>query len=203
MVRIHHLPPPSQKGAALLLAELRIDDDGDRSVVDQIHLHIGAEFSGLNGLPGIGGQPLDKRFVDGHGDLRAGRAAVRWAVSFARAGKERELTHEKDFARGFRDALVHNTGTIWKNSQADDLAAQPFDVVRNIGFFDGQEHEQALFDSHFSEAANGDAGMTDALDYGAHVGSSKRVAVPSPVFGFNVREIEIDAFGRYAEILGQ
>src|SRR6266498_5091311 len=59
-----------------LLSLLRIDYQGDRSVVHQRHLHLRAEFTGLDRFAEVFGEPAQERFVERDRDLGPGGAAV-------------------------------------------------------------------------------------------------------------------------------
>jgi hypothetical protein len=52
-----------ESSAAPLLACLGVDDDGHRTVVNQGDFHIGAKFSGGDGLAEVGGEFVQEHFV--------------------------------------------------------------------------------------------------------------------------------------------
>ena len=85
----------------------------------------------------LAGESLEKR----HGDFRPGRAAVGRTVSFLRAREQCELTDEQNIAAGFLQGAVHHPLVIAENSEANNLAAEPFNVFRRVGFLDSQQNE--------------------------------------------------------------
>ena len=150
--------------------QLGIDDEGDRSVIDQIHLHIGAEFTGRHGIAQIQFQPLNKSFVERNGNGRRGGTGVGRPVALARAGEQRELADDQNITADLLNAAVHQALLIGKDSQPDDFAAQPLDVLSRVSFLDGQQYEQTMADLAFDGVLDGDGSAADSLNNGSHAG---------------------------------
>src|SRR5258706_7240367 len=79
------MPRSSSKKTSLPVA--RIDEDRDRSVIDEADLHIGSELPALYRLAQICRGFAQKGLIERDRDLRPGGAAVGRAISFARAGE--------------------------------------------------------------------------------------------------------------------
>ena len=129
---------------------------------------MGAELAGLNWLAQVEFEPVDKLLVKGDGNLRSGGAAVRGAIAFPGAGKQRELADQQDAALDVLHREVHNSGLVIEDAQPDDLPAQPLDVLRRIGFLDGEQHDQSPLDGTLDGAVDDDLGFRRPLDDGSH-----------------------------------
>ena len=72
-----------------------VDDDGDRSVIDQVDLHVCPEPSSFHVRTKVSQalhQMIDERF----GDWAGGRRAPGGTASFSGGSVERELAHDED-----------------------------------------------------------------------------------------------------------
>src|SRR6266576_3979474 len=86
---------------------LRVTGDRYRTVIHQTHLHVGAEFAGLNRLAQTFGEFATESFVKRNRDVRSRRAGVGWPVPFFRAGEQGELADEQNVATDFLRRAVH------------------------------------------------------------------------------------------------
>lgn len=129
---------------------------------------MGAEFAGLNRLAEFLREAGEEFFVKRNGNLGPGRADVRRAITFLCTREQRELANEEDFSTRFLNRTVHDSVVVVENSQADNFAAQPFDVVSYIGFFNCEENEQTSLDGALDCLADGHFGFGNPLNDGAH-----------------------------------
>ena len=151
-----------------LFPVLRIDDDGDRPIVDQRDLHVRSELARLDRFAQVCGEfPLES-IVKGDGDFGSGGPAVGRPVAFLCAGKKGELAHEKDFSLDLLDRSVHDSVVVVENSELNDLAAQPFDVLGCVGFFDSEQDRQAVLNGAGDLAVNGHGSIGNTLNDSAH-----------------------------------
>ena len=97
-------------------AKFRVNDDGDRSVVDQVNGHIGAEPARLHGSAQVRRQLLEKRFVERNRDFGRCGTAVGGAISLFGAGKKRELTDDEDLTGDIGDRSIHHALIIIEDS---------------------------------------------------------------------------------------
>ena len=95
--------------SVVLFAVLRIHADGDRSVVDNFHLHVGAELAGAYRLAQKRGELSAESLVEGYGDIvRCGTEPRRTVTLLVRC-KEGELAHYQGLTAHVEDAAVHHT----------------------------------------------------------------------------------------------
>src|SRR5208282_5336477 len=72
---------PKARNKRSLFSILRVNNDGDRAVVEQGYFHVGAEFAGLNGTAQVFGQLAVELFVERDGDFGAGGPGEAGAIS--------------------------------------------------------------------------------------------------------------------------
>jgi len=132
-----------------LFAGFGIDDDGHGAIVDETDEHLSTEFSGLDRLAEILPKSFDKVLVERNREFGSSRTAVGRAIAFSCAGEKSELADEKNVALRFLDGAVHDPVLVIEDSKANDFSAEPFDVFGRIGFFDGEQNEQALLNRGF------------------------------------------------------
>ena len=63
-------------------ADLGIDEDGDRAVVEQVDFHVRSEHPGSYRVSQVFADLLQESFVEGNGCLPVGRTDVGGAVAF-------------------------------------------------------------------------------------------------------------------------
>src|SRR6266542_354513 len=155
-------------GSSGLFPVLRIDEEGHRAVINETYLHVGAEFTGPDGPAKVFGQLSQERLVKRHSDFRPGCPVVGRPIAFLRAGEQSELADEQDVPLNFLDRSVHDALLVVENSQANNLAAQPFDVLRRVGFLHGQQNEKPFLNRAADLAVDGDGSFGDTLNNRAH-----------------------------------
>ena len=119
--------------------------NGDGTVVDQLHLHVGAELARLNLLAEKVGKPTDKLLVHGDGHLGLGGVDIAGSVAFLGAGHQRELADEQNAAVGhIGDGQIHHPVGIVEDAQGNNLAAKPVDVLVGVGILNAEEDHHPL-----------------------------------------------------------
>ena len=81
---------------------LGVHPQGDRSVIEQVNLHIRAELAGLDRQAALAAA-RDECFIQRDGGLRTGSAREARAVSLASVTVERELRHDEQTAADIRE----------------------------------------------------------------------------------------------------
>src|SRR5438477_13004444 len=101
-------------------------------------------------------------------DFGSGGPAVGRPVAFLRTRKKFELTDDQDISLDLQDRSVHDPAVVVENSESNDLAAQPFDVLRGVCFLDGQQDRQAGLNRANNLAVDGHGSIGNTLDDSAH-----------------------------------
>jgi hypothetical protein len=137
---------------------LAIDHNGDGSFVEGIDLHAGPKATGLHGAAQLIAHPLEKTLVGSFGYLGIGRSIERRARSFTQIAKQGELADHEDSATCFANGIVHATGIILEDSQADYLANQPLEIRFFVIAIHSKKHQQAVINRSRGFAVNIDPG---------------------------------------------
>jgi hypothetical protein len=154
--------PPGFAGQPLEVRHQR-----HRAVVDQRHLHAGAEAAGLD-LAAAPAQLLDQRL-----DQRRRRLGRRGAVERGppparqRAG-QRELGHHQEGASGRRGVEVHLARRIVEDAQPGQLVGRRQHRRAPIPLLDADQHQQAAADRAHRLAGDAHRRGGDTLDHQAH-----------------------------------
>lgn len=138
----------------ILLPGFRIDNDGYWAIFGEADKHLRAEFTGLDRFAEVLLKSLNELFVKRNRDFRTRRATVGRAIAFFRAGEERELADEKNVGLDVLNGAIHDAGFVVENAQANDFSTEPLDIFGGVGFFDGEQDEQAFLNGGFDCAAN-------------------------------------------------
>ena len=131
---------------------------------------MGGEDAGFYG-EAQGLEELGGFFVEVLGEVGWGGGVEAWASAFAAVAVEGELGDEQDVAVGFEEGEVHFALVVGEDAEVGDFFGEVLGVGVGVGFGDGEVDEQALVDLACGLVVDVDAGVGDALDYGAHVGS--------------------------------
>ena len=84
-----------------------------------------------------------------------------------------KLAHHDDVSADVLYRTVHHAVLVVEDTHADDLAAEPFDVLGGVGVLDAQKDKQTGADRGGEHSVGRYTGTGDALDDSSHV----------PVFG--------------------
>ena len=148
---------------------LGVDADGDGAVVEQLHLHVGAEFSRTHFLAQGRREVLAEALVQGDGDLVPGGTDVRWAVSFLGRGVQGELADDQNVASRVEDGAVHYAVFIVKDAEVHDFLAEPVDVFLSVCFLDAYQYQQTPSDGRLAMSVDGHRCVCGALYHYSHV----------------------------------
>lgn len=130
-------------GACLLLFVFGINTYRYGSVVDEAHLHVGAEFSCLHRPAEVGRELTAEGVVERYGDFVAACTQVAWTVAFLVGSPQGELTHHQYVASAVEDGAVHHTCLVVEDAQVYYLLAQPRNVVVCVGILTAEQHKQS------------------------------------------------------------
>jgi hypothetical protein len=111
---------------------LRIEEDGDRAIVEEFDLHVLLEASGFAGKSG-GADLTDEIFVEWAGNVRRSRRIKRRALAAADVPEDSELRYGEDAAADIGDAEVHLSVVIIENTEAGDFFGEVGSVGIRIG----------------------------------------------------------------------
>ena len=98
-----------------------IEEDGDGAIVDEVHLHVGAEAAGFDLEAVLGSEAVVEIVIQRRSLLRAGGVDERRTVTFAAIGIERELRYAEDCAAYIADGEVHLPLLVLEHTQLRDL----------------------------------------------------------------------------------
>ena len=162
----------TQRGARGLLDQRgrRVEDEGDRAVVDALDAHVGAEAAALH----VGAEALELG-ADGvverlahrarRGGLPGGPAAL------ARVAVQRELADDQHGRADVAGALL-----VAQEAQVPDLAGRPRDLGRAVVVGDAEvDEESRAVELADDLAVDPHAGGQHPLDDGTHVVAPARV----------------------------
>jgi hypothetical protein len=166
--------PGEGNGASGLFPVVGIDQDGNGTVDEQFHLHVGAEFTGHDPSAGIFLELLNEFLVKGDGRFRPGRPDIGGTVPLFRAGMKSELADYQDLSGDILEGQVHNPLLVPEHPETGDFAAQPFHIGFGIRFLDPKQDKQSRPDGRFNLPPNAYRGMLNPLDYRSHLVYSKR-----------------------------
>ena len=100
--------------------------------------------------------------------VRSGGTDEAWAIPLFRAGMKGELTDDQNAAACLFHAEVHLALGIGKDSHLHNLGRKPVRVIAIVIVLNAQQHEKSLINAPNHFFINGDAGVTGALNQGAH-----------------------------------
>ena len=100
---------------------VRIEKDGDGAIVDEFHLHVGAEAAGFDMEAVLGSEAVIKLVIQRRSLLRASGIDERRTVTFAAIGIERELGYTEDCSAYIADSEVHLPLLVLEHTQLRDL----------------------------------------------------------------------------------
>ena len=151
-------------------ARRRVEDEGDRAVVDALDPHVGAEAAALH----VGAEALELG-ADGVVERLAHRARrgglPGGAAALAGVAVQRELADDQHGRADVAGALL-----VAQEAQVPDLAGRPRDLGRAVVVGDAEVDEQSRAVELADDlAVDPDAGGQHPLDDGTHVVAPARV----------------------------
>src|SRR5690606_2137809 len=131
-----------------------IDYDGNRPIVEQIHLHIGTEFARLYWFSHLPRKRLGKLVINRNGDIRFRGAEIRRAVSLFGTRVQRKLTDHDYITPYIADTQVHDASVVVENPKVDNLRGKPLNVLCAVGILNSNQYEEAISDGSLYVSIN-------------------------------------------------
>ena len=122
---------------------LRVDADGDGTVVEQFALHVSAEFACANGAAETLFDLTDELLVERNGNVMACCSDVTRAVSLSSESVQGKLTDDKDFSLDVEHRTVHDVVLVVEDAEAEYFAGDPLHIVSGIGCLEAYEDKEA------------------------------------------------------------
>ena len=122
---------------------LRIDTDGDGTVIEQFALHVSAEFACANGAAETLLDLTDEFLVERNGNVMACCADVAGSVALSSKCMQGELADDKDFSLDIEYRTVHDVVLIVEDAETEYLAGDPLHIVGGIGCLKAYEDKEA------------------------------------------------------------
>ena len=145
-----------------LFQSVGVEEDGDGSVVDEVHLHVGAEAAGFDPEAVLGTEAVVEIVIQGRSLLRACGGDERRTVALAAIGVKRELGYTEDGAAYIADGEVHLPLLVLEHAQVRDLLCQYIGFCLRIRIRHADQQHKALLNfpergaiyAHFRPAAS-------------------------------------------------
>ena len=96
---------------------IRVEEDGDGAIVDEVHLHVGAKAAGFNLEAVLGTEAVVEIVIQRRSLLRACGGDERRAVALAAIGIECELGYTEDCPANITDGEVHLPLLVLEHTQ--------------------------------------------------------------------------------------
>jgi hypothetical protein len=122
-----------------------IDHERDRTVVDQLDLHAGAEAA-VSDLEAGGAPRLDQALERGAGLPGRRRALERRPAPARERGEERELGDEQDRAAGGAQVEIHPSFRVVEQAQVGDLLRGGRDLAVAVSDLHARQHKEPASD---------------------------------------------------------
>lgn len=152
----------------MLFLEAGIDDNGNRTVVDECNLHVGTEDSALYLSAHQGLYLFAEGLVERNGEVVACSMDIRRAVALARTGSKGKLAHGKHLSPTVYHAAVHHALVVVENAHRGSLGRKPFYIVKGIALGNAHKHHEAVPYLAVQLAAYGHRGILYSLYYQSH-----------------------------------
>src|SRR6266487_897339 len=127
----------------LSLPLLAIQPDRDRSIAEQLYIHVRPEHASYDLQP-IGSYHIHKTFTKRLSD--GGRSGIRKtrAASFAGVSIEGELGDDQNFSPNIENRTIHLAFIVAKDAQMHDLLGHRPDLGIAVAIPDAEQDEEAL-----------------------------------------------------------
>lgn len=124
---------------------MRVHNDSYRSVVDECHLHVGAEDTSLHLFADNIRQQAAEFFIHRNGEIGPRSMYIAGSVPLARTCHKGELADDEDaeiFDSSYRE--IHHALFVVENPHLRNLVAQVVDVLFGVAVLDAYKHQQAV-----------------------------------------------------------
>ena len=139
-----------------------LDDQGDRSIVYQAHLHVSAEPAGRGGNSPIV-ENFDKPIDHRRGMRRVACPRERRAPTLPDVAIEGELAHHERLTVDVRQRQVHPAAFIGENPQARDLLGDDDGLGLTIGVLHAHQQQKPAVDLPHHRRVDHDPGPRNPL----------------------------------------
>src|SRR2546422_2279108 len=162
-----------------------VEDEGDRTVVDELHFHARAEDAGLDREVRGFAQSLDELLEQALRRRRIGRLIESRTPSLAGIPQQRELGDREEPAAQLGEGPVHLAGLVAEDPQRRDLLDEISHIRLGVAFSHAEQHHEPASDLSDHLAVHLDGRPRHALKDRFHVGVrpsslSKRFFTPRP-----------------------
>lgn len=123
----------------------QVELERDGTVVDELHLHAGAEAAALD-LAASLAQPVDQALDQRPRHLGGCGAGVRRSPATVERGEQGELRDHQQAAAGGREIEVHPAAGVVEDPQRRQPLGRSLDFARAVAGLDAHQHEQAAAD---------------------------------------------------------
>lgn len=121
-----------------------VEEDGDGSVVDEVHLHVGTKASCFDLQAVLGTESVIEIVIQGRRLLRSRRVDERRTVAFTAIGIERELRYTEDSAAYIAYGEVHLPLLVLEDAQLRDLLRQQIGFRLGVRIRHAYQEHKAL-----------------------------------------------------------
>lgn len=115
-----------------LLFVLGVHADGDRSVVEKVHLHHGTELARADRFAHSLGHQFYKAVVEWNRDIVWCGVDPTGAVALLVAGHQGELGDDEYVAANIFDAEVHHAMLVVEDAESDNLLDEPLRILLGV-----------------------------------------------------------------------
>src|SRR5262249_24572784 len=157
----------TRKGNSTSKAFSTVEQDRDRTVVDQRHPHRRLKLAGGDAQTARL-DLADDVLVQRPGHLRRRRRVERGPAAFPAVGRERELRYDEHGAPHLVHRTVHVVLVILEHAEIADFSGDVLHVGRTVVLCDADQREQAVRDLADDAFGDGDGRRRYALNDGAH-----------------------------------
>src|SRR5262249_41503782 len=147
---------------------LRIEQDGNRSIIHERDFHHGLKLTGLAAQSSLAHLP-DHILIEAPRLFRTRRLVKRRTPAPAHISMKGELRDHQDRAGNFGDAAVHLALLIFEDAQANDLVDQIVGVALLIGLGDTQQYQQSDTDFPNDSLIDRDICTLNTLHHSTHI----------------------------------
>jgi hypothetical protein len=161
--------------------------DRHRSIVDEVHLHVGRKDAGLH-LAMLAARRSNEPFIQASAILRRSGRGKTGPVATAYVRGQRELTDDEQATRctlaiQVLHAAVHLALGVAEDAQFQNLGQQPVALGRRVTLLSADQHQQTRANRPYRSPFNIDTSATDALqdrDHKKGLKVSQNIALQLP-----------------------
>ena len=174
-----------------------VDDDCDGAVIDEVHLHIGAELPCFYAEVVLSAEAIVEVLIKRQCLLGTGGLDKRRAVAMAHIAIECELRDRENGTIYVLDTQVHLAICILKDTQLCHLLGNIIGIGLCVSVRDAHEEHEALPDMSNGIAVNADGGVGGTLYNNSHIVCSFEFEIlcKDSVFGSYIQRVMVKRHG--------